>query len=88
MKFGAEIMSSLTELAQTAFAIAFLTAWLFCCISVAFLLRIVSVFDLSSKELPGGNNARNDGGFVIPYLREQLLKSKTFLTEVPKGLGI
>ena len=88
MKFGAEIMSSLTELAQTAFAIAFLTAWLISCAVVALLLRIDAAFDLLSVKFFGGNNTRSHGSYIRRYCRKQLLKSKTILTNVPDALGI
>lgn len=89
MKFDEKTAKSfLTDLAQTAFAFAFLTVWLICCVAVTFLLRIDAAFDLSSKKFFGGNNARNHGSFIRRYCRKQLLESKSFLAEVPEALGI
>jgi hypothetical protein len=89
MKFVENIsMWSLSDLAETAFAIAFLSAWLICCAVVAFLLRIIAVLDSSSNRFLSGNNARNHGSFIRRYCRKQLLESKSFLAEVPEALGI
>ena len=89
MKFDEKTaMSFLTDLAQTAFATAFLTVWLICCVAVAFLLHIDAAFDLLSVKFFGGNNARNHGSFIRLYCRKQLLRSKTILTDVPEALGI
>ncbi len=89
MKFDEKTaMSFLTDLEQTAFAFAFLTVWLICCVAVAFLLRIDAAFDLSSKKFFGGNDARNRGSFIRRYYIKQLLRSKTILTDFPEALGI
>lgn len=55
MKLDAKIMSFLTDLAQTAFATAFLTVWLICCIVVALFSRIAAVSDLLTKRLCTGS---------------------------------
>lgn len=89
MKFdGKTAILFLTDLAQTAFAFAFLTAWLICCVIVAFFVHIDAAFDLLSVKFLGGNNARNHESYIRRCCRKQLLKSKTFLIEVPEALGI
>lgn len=89
MKFdGKTALTFLTDLAQTAFAFAFLILWLICCAAVAFLLRIDAAFDLLSEKFFGENNARNQGSFIRRYCRSQLLRSKIILTDIPEALGI
>ncbi|MGI8468417.1 MAG: hypothetical protein ACR2N3_08190 [Pyrinomonadaceae bacterium] len=88
MKFDLNKWSFLTDLANTAFAAAFLTAWVICCAVVDLLLRIVGVSDLPGANVFDGDIDQNHGDFLSRYCGKQLLKSKTILTETPKALGI
>lgn len=88
MKFERKIISFLKNLADTALATALLILWVICCTTAAFLLRIAGVSDLSGDDVLHENNDQNHGNYLSRYCRKQLLKSKSFLTEIPKGLGV
>lgn len=88
MKFERKIISFLSDLADTALATAFLILWVICCTIVALLLRIAGVWNLPSGYFLSENDGRNHGNYLSRLCRKQLLKSKTFLTKIPEGLGI
>ena len=87
MKFAPKIKSFLRDLADTALATAFLSLWVICCTIVALLLRVTKV-PASSEDFVSEQNVQDHGSYLRRYCRKQLLKSKTFLTKIPEGLGI
>ena len=90
MKFDEKAAARLmTDLGQAAFAMAFLTGWVICCVIVALLLRIdtsVAANLPSNKELLG-NESLEVGGFIRCHYEKQLMRSKSFLTQIPETLG-
>lgn len=88
MKYEQEIISFLRNLVDTALATAFLIIWIICCTAVALLLRTAGVSALLSEDVIREDNDRNHGNYLSRFCRRQLLRSKTFLTEIPEGLGI